>query len=110
MKIILNLAKILLIILLLFVLTQNADQYVDIDLFTYHFSGVNLYIVIIVSLTVGAMFGAVFMAFYVIQASGEVRELKRKNRQLLKELENLRNISIEEIPDEEIGSETDVAK
>lgn len=101
MKIILNLLKILLIIVLLFLLTQNANQSVSINLLNYSFQNVNLYLVIIVSLTIGAMLGAVFMAFSVLQSRKEVRDLKRKTQQLTKELENLRNVSIDEIPEQE---------
>ena len=108
MKILLNLAKVLLIILVLFVLTQNADQFVDIDFFTYHFSQVNLYIVIIVCLALGALLGGLFMAFYAVQLNTEMRQLKRKNRQLTQELDNLRNISIEDIPEQELpGGESE---
>jgi len=106
MKIILNLFKILLIILLLFILTQNASQTVDVHVLTYHFYQVNLYIVIILSLTLGAVLGAIFFAFYAVQAQGEIRRLQKRNKQLIRELENLRNLSIEDIPDEEDESTT----
>ncbi len=100
MKIILNLFKVLLIILLLFILTQNASQRVDVHVLTYHFYQVNLYIVIILSLTLGTVLGAMFFIFYALQAQGEIRRLEKRNKQLMRELENLRNLSIEDIPDE----------
>ena len=106
MKIILNLFKVLIIILLLFILTQNANQRVDVHLLTYHFYQVNLYIVIILSLTLGAVLGAIFFAFYAVQAQSEIRKLQKRNKQLMRELENLRNLSIEDIPEEDIEEET----
>lgn len=105
MKIALNLLKIFMFIFALYILTQNSGQYVDINFINTTFSGVNLLIVILISLTVGAVLGAVFMAFAVIQSRTEVKTLRDKNRQLIKELENLRNISIDEIPDEELPAQ-----
>lgn len=104
MKIVLNLIKILLFILILYILTQNSNQYVQISLLTYQNPKVSLLVVLIASLTIGAVVGAVFMAFSLIQANSEVKKLKQKNKQLMSELENLRNVSVEEIPDEDVPS------
>lgn len=102
MKIFLNLVKIAVFILALWVLTQNSGQYVDIQIFRTTFLNVNLLVVILVTLTVGAVIGAIFMAFSMLQGRAEVKNLRNKNNQLLRELENLRNLSIDEIPDEEM--------
>ena len=40
------------------------------------------------------------MAFSVIQYQSEIRQLKNLNKQLKTELENLRNVSIDEIPED----------
>ncbi len=101
MKIALNLIKIFVFILALYILTQNSSQFVDIKLLNNTYTGVNLLIVILVTLTVGAMLGAIFMALSAIQSRAELKSLRNKNRQLLSELESLRNISIDEIPEEE---------
>ena len=101
MKIFLNLLIIAIIVLVLIILTQNADQSVDVDVLTYSQTNINLVFVMIISFTVGAMFGAAFMAFSVIQAKAKVREIQRKNKTLSIELEKLRNVSIDEIPDQE---------
>lgn len=105
MKILLNLITILLIFLIMFMLAQNADQYVNVRLLTFDFASVNLVIVIIISLTLGAMFGAVFMAFNAIQARTEVRRIQRQNKTLTAELEKLRNVSIDEIPEPSLLSD-----
>ena len=99
MKIFLNLLIIAIIVLVMIILTQNADQSVDVDVLTYSQTGINLVFVMIISFTIGAMFGAAFMAFSAIQAKARVREIQRKNKTINSELERLRNISIEEIPD-----------
>ena len=105
MKILLNLVKILLIIMLMFLLVQNANEFVDIQLLTFNYVGVNLVIVMIISITIGAMFGAVFMAFSSIQAKTEVRKIRQQNKTLTSELEKLRNVSIDEIPAQVVESE-----
>lgn len=64
------------------------------------YSQVDLLNVILIALTIGTVLGGVFIAFMVIQSRAEVKKLKSKNRQLLKELESLRNMSIDEIPDD----------
>ncbi len=100
MKIFLTFVKILVFLVALFVLTQNNGQYVDITIFNSTFTGVNLLAVILITLTSGAVVGGIFMAFLVLQAKSEIKELRKKNRQLLTELESLRNMSIDEIPEE----------
>ena len=100
MKIIENIIKILLVLLLLFVLVQNSTQLVDLQIFTLFYPEINLSIVLLVTLGLGAILGAVLLSFNFIQVRSENRSLQKKNTQLTKELENLRNISIDEIPDE----------
>ncbi|GEM_PF-3426878 len=105
MKIVLNLLKLLIFILALYILTQNSGQSVAIKLLGYQNPSVPLLVVLIITLTVGAVLGAVFMAFSLIQTQSELRNLRNKNKQLMNELENLRNISIDEIPDEGLAAE-----
>ena len=105
MKIIENIIKILLVLLLLFVLIQNSGQRVDLQIFTLFYPDINLSIILLVTLGLGAILGAVLLSFSFIQVRSENRLLQKKNVQLTKELENLRNISIDEIPDEEVGDD-----
>jgi len=99
MKIFLNLLIIAIIVVVMVVLAQNFDQNVDVDVLTYSWAGINLVFVIIITFAIGAMFGAAFMAFSAIQTKARLREVQRKNKTITVELERLRNISIEEIPD-----------
>ena len=101
MKIIENLIKILLVLLLLFVLIQNSDQRVNLQIFTLFYSQINLAIVLLITLGLGAVLGAILLSFSVIQSRSDLRIALRKNKQLTRELENLRNISIDEIPEED---------
>jgi uncharacterized integral membrane protein len=100
MKIIENVLKIIVVLLLLFVLIQNSGQRINLFLFTMSYDEINLAIVLLITLGFGAILGALLLSFSLIHTHNEVRQLQKKNRQLTKELENLRNISIDEIPDE----------
>ncbi len=102
MRIILAFLKLVIFVLALFILIANANQEVTIRLLTFTFPQVNLVTVIVVSMTLGGVLGAIFMAFNVIQSNSKIKQLNLKNRQLSQELDNLRNASIEEIPEETI--------
>lgn len=101
MKILGNLIKILVVVLLMYVLFQNADQKVDLVLFTLPPQNMSLSIVLLLTLGIGAILGAVMMSISLLQSRSEIRLLAKKNKQLTRELENLRNISIDEIPEDE---------
>ncbi len=103
MKILGNLIKILIVVLLIYVLIQNSDQVVDLRFFTLYYPAIHLSVLLLITLGIGAILGSLMMGFTVLQLKGEIRDLKKKNKQLNKELENLRNISIEEIPEGEFG-------
>ncbi|GAB4368960.1 MAG: hypothetical protein Kow0042_10450 [Calditrichia bacterium] len=103
MKIIGNIIKILILVLLIYVLIQNADEKLDLKLFTLYYSQVSVSIILLITLGLGAVIGAFLMGFSIIHARSEIRNLQRKNKQLTKELENLRNISVDEIPEDEFS-------
>ena len=109
MKILGNLIKILVVVLLLYVLIQNADQRIDLSLFTLYYPQIHLSIVLLITLGIGAVLGAVLISFSMLQLRGEVRNLNKKNKQLTKELENLRNISVEEITDEVVDDSKNIS-
>jgi len=100
MKIIENVLKIIVFLLLLFILIQNSGQRVDLYLFTLSYNEINLALVLLITLGFGTVIGALLLSFSLMHSHNEIREMQKKNRQLTKELENLRNISIDEIPDE----------
>ncbi len=103
MKVLGNLFKILILVLLIYVLIQNADQVVDLKLFTLYYPSIHLAVLMLITLGIGAILGSLMMGFTALQLKAEIRDLKKKNKQLQKELENLRNISIEEIPEGDFG-------
>lgn len=110
MKIVTNFLKILLLILLMLILIQNSHQIVSIQILNKSFENINLAIILIICLAIGAMIGAVFLAFAALQSHSEIRTLKRANQKMLKELERLRNISVEDIPEADLPDPSPDAK
>jgi uncharacterized integral membrane protein len=107
MKILGNLIKILLFLLLLFILVQNAEEKIDLKIFTLYYSQIHVSIVLLLTLGIGAIIGATLLSLSLLHLRTDLRSLQRKNKQLNRELENLRNISIDEIPVDEIDENVD---
>lgn len=85
--------------IVLWFFTLNLNQYVDIYLFNQVHNDVNLVTVIFISLFIGVVIGALILATQILKAKSDVAGIKRENRKLVKELEGLRNLSIDEIPE-----------
>ncbi len=84
---------------ILWFFTLNLNQYVTIHLFNTTFPHVNLVTVIFISLFIGIVIGALLLSTQVIKSKGEIAKIRRENKKLIKELEGLRNLSIDEIPE-----------
>jgi uncharacterized integral membrane protein len=77
----------------------NLGQSVSIDLFEVKYENVDLVVVIFLSFVVGLMVGAIIISSFVLKAKSEVRALKREQNNLIKELDGLRNMAIDELPE-----------
>jgi uncharacterized integral membrane protein len=85
--------------IVLWFFAMNLNQNVDIHLFSATYSDVNLIVVIFISFFVGTIVGAIVLSSYVLTSKSEVRTLKKDRAKLLSELDGLRNMSIDEIPE-----------
>ena len=85
--------------IILWFFAMNLNQYVDIHLFQRSFEDVNLVVVIFISFFIGTVVGAILLSTYVLRSKSELRLLKKDRTKLLKELDGLRNMSIDEIPE-----------
>ncbi len=96
--------------IILWFFSLNLNEYVDIHLFNKLYTDVNLVTVIFISVFIGVIFGALLLSSQVLKAKTEVASIRKENRKLLKELEGLRNLSIDEIPeaDTKIDTERDL--
>jgi uncharacterized integral membrane protein len=87
--------------ILLWFFAMNLDQYVRIQLFQTTYRDVNLIVVIFITFFIGTIVGAILLSSYVLNARAELRTLKKNRSKLVNELDGLRNLSIDEIPDAE---------
>ena len=85
--------------IILWFFAANLDQYVTINIFQNIYPNVNLIVVIFISFFVGLIVGAIILSLQIMNVRGDLRAAKRENGKLLKELDGLRNLSIDEIPD-----------
>lgn len=93
--------------IILWFFSLNLNEYVDIHLFNKLYTDVNLVTVIFISVFIGVIFGALLLSSQVLKAKTEVASIKKENRKLLKELEGLRNLSIDEIPEADTKIDTE---
>jgi uncharacterized integral membrane protein len=85
--------------IVLWFFAMNLGQYVDVYLFTTTYEQVNLIVVIFITFFIGTIVGAILLSSYVLSAKAEVRSVKKERSKLLVELDGLRNLSIDEIPE-----------
>ena len=94
--------SIIIMAIILWFFSLNLDQYVTVRVFNAIYEDVNLVTVIFLSVLSGVVIGALMVATQVIKAKADVISIKKQNKSLIRELESLRNLSIDEIPDQEI--------
>jgi len=105
--------SLVLMAVLLWFLALNVDQSIaQLELFTRTFYDVNLVYVLLATFLIGMFIGFFIPVFQVLSARAEVRKFERQNKKLQEELNDLRNVAIEEdltsagAPGEEEQSET----
>ncbi len=84
---------------ILWFFTLNLNQYVTIYLFTRVFENVNLVTVIFISFFLGVIFGSILFSSSLLKAKSTAASLRKQNKKLQKELDNLRNLSAPEPPE-----------
>jgi uncharacterized integral membrane protein len=91
---------------ILWFFAMNLDQFVTIQIFQYTYHDVNLIVVIFITFFIGTIVGAIILSSYVLNSRSEIRLLKKERSKLENELDGLRNLSIDEIPDAETRIKT----
>ncbi len=94
-----------LLFLILFA-TQNATQTVTVEFIKWRSVPIPLWIVMYLSFLAGILVWFVGSIFKLIQMKTEMKKIQRKNKMLIKELDELRNIPI----DDESEHEDDLNK
>lgn len=84
------------IVILLWFSLQNLDQIVTVEFWKYQVRDVPLIMALFVAFIVGAVSWFLVSIVQFVQLKAEIRNIRRENGRLRRELSNLRNLSIEE--------------
>ena len=77
-------------------MTQNSNEKVDIFFLSYNLNGAYLNVVLLFNLLFGVATGFLASVFIIISNKSEIKSLHNKNRILKDELNDLRNVAIDE--------------
>ena len=77
-------------------MTQNSNEKVDIFFFNHSLSDAYLNVVFLFNLLFGVAAGFLASVFVIISNKSEIKSLQNKNKALSEELNNLRNVAIDE--------------
>lgn len=103
MKLLKNFLLIILILLVIFFLMLNDDK-ASIDLIFKKFPSAPVSIIIFGSLAIGLILGYILAVFSIMASKSQIKVLQNNNKQLKDELNDLRNVSVDEsLDDEEDG-------
>ena len=98
MKLAKILAAMFLILGLVYFLTRNAGENskVFVDLIFKQYDNASVSMIILGAITIGIFGGYLSAVFSVLSAKSEIRSLQNNNRRLTDELNDLRNVAIDE--------------
>jgi uncharacterized integral membrane protein len=97
MKIILRFSSFLVFLLIAVILVQNLDFSVDLNFLDKSYTNIRLPLVLLLSGGIGILIGAFIMSLVALQYKAETHNANKKVKGLLRELDSLRNLSIEDI-------------
>ena len=87
---------VLIVLLIMWFLTQNADQVVEeLEIFQYSYFNIYLVNVLFGTFAFGVVMGFLIPVFQYLGAKSETRKLKREMKKIRSELDDLRNVWIE---------------
>tara|TARA_B100001989_G_scaffold244226_1_gene212753 strand:- start:274 stop:597 length:324 start_codon:yes stop_codon:yes gene_type:complete len=86
-------------------MTQNSNEKVDIFFFKYSLNDAYLNVVLLFNLFFGVAAGFLSSVFIIISYKSQIKNLNNKNRTLSDELNDLRNVAVDESIYETIDEE-----
>ena len=96
---------VLIVLLIMWFLTQNADQVVEeLEIFQYSYFNIYLVNVLFGTFAFGVIMGFLIPVFQYLGAKSETRKLKREMKKIRSELDDLRNVGIESDLEDELES------
>jgi len=102
MKLVKTFFLIIIVLFIIYFLSMNNGN-VDIDLLFKKFNNVSIAMVIFGALAIGTLFGYILAVFSVISSKAEIRNMQIKIKSLSEELNDLRNVAVDEGIYEEDG-------
>ena len=102
MKLLKTFFLIIIILFLIYFLSMN-NAAVDIDLLFKKFSQVSISMVIFGALSLGVLFGYIIAVFSILSTRAQNRNLQNKIKSLTDELNDLRNVAVNETVYEDSG-------
>tara|TARA_B100000287_G_scaffold257229_1_gene241819 strand:- start:1579 stop:1899 length:321 start_codon:yes stop_codon:yes gene_type:complete len=95
-----HLFKVFLLILfnliIIIFMTQNSVERVDLHFINYSINNIYLNVVLLFTLLFGVIAGFLTSVFVIISNKTQIKSLQNKNRILTEELNDLRNVAIDE--------------
>ena len=83
-------------LIIIIFMTQNSVERVDIHFINYSFQNSYLNVVLLFTLLFGVISGFMTSVFVIISNKAKIKSLQNKNRILTEELNDLRNVAIDE--------------
>ena len=77
-------------------MTQNSGEKVDIHFFNYSLEKAYLNVILLFNLLFGVIAGFLSAVFVILSHKSQIKNLQNKNRILTEELNDLRNVAIDE--------------
>ena len=77
-------------------MTQNSNEKVDIFFFNYSLSDTYLNVILLFNLLFGVAAGFIASVFIIFSNKSQIKSLQNKNKILTDELNDLRNVAIDE--------------
>ena len=95
MKLIKILFALIIIFSLLLILVENTDT-VPVNLIFHTFEETKVVVLILISVAIGVLIGYGLTVVTLISAKSELRSIKQKNQSITNELNDLRNVAIDQ--------------
>jgi uncharacterized membrane protein YciS (DUF1049 family) len=102
MKILIRLLSFIIILFLTFVLIQNVDFAVNVQILDKQFEQIRLPLILVIAVGAGFIIGAILMSLIALQYKAETHKANKRIKGLMSELDSLRNLSIDDVSIEDL--------
>jgi uncharacterized integral membrane protein len=82
---------------------QNSYQVTTVNIAGHQYASIPLIVVLYIAFSAGVIFWFIVSIFQYFKYTGQLSDLKRKNKQLLEEIKALRNLPLEEIAPQDLA-------